>query len=143
MMSSWGGVYGQIHMGSKVGGSPALAFRRKHDGRFQITTRGQFDDEGTLQYEGPLAFGKTHDIVYRLVLHPTDGSLQVWINGKKLVDVAKASIGHAAGDSYWNIGLYFPKNVIPKAVAEYANHAYPSTKSLESRILNPPGWPSN
>lgn len=142
MRERQGGVYGQVHMGSDAGGSPALAFRRTAKGLFRITTRGEFDPEGTVQYEAPLSFDSVHDAVYRLVLHPTDGSLAVWIDGERVVDVKNASIGHHSATSYWNIGVYFARGISGSASAEYANHIYPKPQSLIHRISAPPCWPS-
>lgn len=135
-----GGVYGQLHMGS-FGGSPAVAFRRRGDGTFRITTRGEFATSNTTRYEGALPFGRVHDIVYNVVLHPTAGSLKVWVNGAKVVDVANVSIGSSQGGSYWAFGAYFAGGVTSPVVAEYANHVYPSTASLSERISNQPVWP--
>lgn len=135
-----GGVYGQLHMGS-FGGSPAVAFRRRQDGTFRITTRGEFNTAGTTRYQAPLPFGAVHDIVYNVVLHPTAGSLKVWINGAKVVDVANVSIGSTTGGSYWAYGAYFAGGVTSPVVAEYGNHVYPSTTSQSARITSRPAWP--
>lgn len=141
MRALTGGVYGQVHMGSRFGGSPALAFRRTRDGNFRITTRGEFDREGSIRYEAPLSFDEVHDLVYRLVLHPTDASLTVWLDGERIVEAADASIGHSNAESYWSLGLYFSGGVAGPVVAEYANHVYPESRSLHARIGQPPCWP--
>ncbi|MDZ4307950.1 heparin lyase I family protein [Allopontixanthobacter sp.] len=141
MLSTYGIVFGQIHMGSKVGGSPALAFRRKDDGRFRITTRGEFDNAGSVRYEAPLSFDEVHDVVYNIVLHPTAGRLRVWVDNVMVVDVPKASIGHSAGDSYWNVGVYAPGGVTSPVSLELANHVYPGTASLLDRTTQRPSWP--
>lgn len=141
MRALTGGVYGQIHMGSAFGGSPALAFRRTRSGAFQITTRGELDPEGSVRYEAPLSFDEVHDLVYRVILHPTDGSLTVWLDGEPIVQVTEASIGHSNGESYWNFGLYFSGGIADSVVAEFANHVYPAPESLENRVSAPPCWP--
>ncbi|MDZ4099761.1 MAG: heparin lyase I family protein, partial [Methylophilaceae bacterium] len=141
MKATWGGVYGQIHMGSP-GGNPALAFRRRQDGTFLITSRSEFEASSVRRYHAELEWDKPHDIVYNVVLHPTNGRLKVWINGQIVVDYT-GGIGHSAADHYWNFGLYFSKNVTSPVVAEYANHVYPGTKSLSTRIAGAPAWPSN
>lgn len=143
MKSTYGGVYGQIHMGSKVGGSPALAFRRHQGGNLRITTRGEFDDAGTTRYDATLSWGVVHDFVYQLTLDPVAGKLRVWIDGRKVVDVANVSIGHSLADSYWNFGLYFPGGVTAPVSAEYGNHVYPSQYSLLNRVTAPPQWPAD
>lgn len=137
-----GGVYGQIHMGS-FGGSPAVAFRRRQDGTFRITTRGEFNTAGTVRYQAPLTWGEPHDIVYNLVLHPTAGSLRVWVDGQQVVNVANVSIGSSKGGSYWAFGAYFAGGVTSPVVAEYANHVYPSTNSLSGRVTSRPAWPTS
>jgi hypothetical protein len=142
MKALTGGIYGQIHMGSTFGGSPALAFRRKSDGTFRITTRGEFDTDGTVRYQAPLSFGKVHDIVYNVVLDPVFGRVSVWIDGVLVVDVPRASIGHSNAESYWNVGVYFAGGVTSPVVAEYANHVYPQSGSLSARISHRPAWPA-
>ncbi len=137
-----GGVYGQIHMGT-FGGSPAVAFRRRQDGTFRITTRGEFNTAGTTRYQAPLSFGEVHDIVYNVVLHPTAGSLKVWVDGRQVVNVANVSIGSSKGGSYWAFGAYFAGGVTSPVVAEYANQVYPSTTSLSGRVTGRPAWPVN
>lgn len=124
MESTWGGVFGQVHMGSKVGGSPALAFRRHQNGNFMVTTRGEFDDAGTRRYEAPLSFGAAHRVDYSVVLHPTNGKLIVALDGKEIVN-ASGSIGHSAADSFWNIGVYCSGGVTCPVIAEYWGHSYP------------------
>lgn len=136
-----GGVYGQIHMGA-FGGSPAVAFRRRPDGTFRITTRGEFATSNTTRYAGSLPFGQAHDIVYNVVLHPTAGSLRVWVNGAKVVDVANVSIGSSQGGSYWAFGTYFSGGITSPVAAQYANHVYPSSTSLSTRITSRPVWPN-
>ena len=137
-----GGVYGQIHIGSTFGGSPALAFRRRADGRFLITTRGEYDTEGTTRYEGDLSFDELHDVVYEVSLHPTRGSLRVWIDGQQIVDARGLSLGHSNAESYWNLGTYFSGGISGTVVAEYANHVYPAPLELRDRINTRPCWPA-
>lgn len=136
-----GGVYGQIHMGSTFGGSPAVAFRRTKTGTFRITTRGEFNTAGTIRYDAPLSFDQVHNLVYRVVLDPIAGSLTVWLDGAKIVDVSKVSIGHSSAESYFNFGAYFSGGISCPVVAEYANMVYPSQSSLSSRVTSPPAWP--
>jgi hypothetical protein len=140
MARGWGGVHGQIHMG-KFGGSPAVAFRRTRDGRMLITTRGEFDDENRKRWMGPVSFGERHDLVYRVLLHPTDGELDVWLDGRQVVGVRQASIGSQVGGSYWCLGCYYSGGITCPVVAEFANHIFPSPGALETRIAAPPAWP--
>jgi hypothetical protein len=135
-----GGVYGQIHIGSAFGGSPALAFRRTKQGRFRITTRGQYDREGSVRYGGDLSFNEAHDLVYRVTVHPRRGSLSVWIDGEQVVDESAISIGHENAESYWNLGIYFARGISNPIIADYANHVYPGPESLEERVARPLCW---
>ncbi|MDP9423674.1 MAG: polysaccharide lyase [Pseudomonadota bacterium] len=136
----WGGVHGQIHMG-KFGGSPALAFRRTRDGRFLVTTRGQYDDGNNRRWMAPVSFNERHDLVYRVLLHPSQGELDLWLDGRHVVNVAGASIGSERGGSYWCIGCYYSGGISCPIVAEYANHAFPSPTNLSARISERPAWP--
>ena len=143
MLSTYGAVFGQIHIGSEVGGSPALAFRRKKNGLFRITTRGELDDGGSVRYEQPLSWGVPHDIVYRVVLHPYNGSLRIWLDGVQIVNISEVSIGHSKADSYWNVGVYSPGGVTSPVIMELANHVYPGRTSLLTRTSQPPAWPND
>ncbi|CAA9496658.1 MAG: hypothetical protein AVDCRST_MAG44-505 [uncultured Sphingomonas sp.] len=142
MADLWGGVHGQIHMGSTFGGSPAVAFRRSRDGAFRITTRGENATKNTVRYEAPLAFDRVHDLVYRLVLSPTDGALAVWLDGRKVVDLTGESIGSRHAECYWNFGCYYAGGVTCPVVAEFGNHVYPDTPDLSRRVAAPPAWPA-
>jgi len=141
MARGWGGVHGQIHMG-KAGGSPALAFRRNRDGRLMVTSRGEADDGNQRRWIGPVSFDEPHDLVYRVLLHPTQGELDVWLDGERLVNITGASIGSRLGGSYWCIGCYYSGGISNPIVAEFANHEFPSPKSLSARISRPSAWPT-
>jgi hypothetical protein len=143
MKTLYGGVHGQIHIGSRFGGSPALAFRRNKRGEFDVTTRGEFDKagSGTVRHRSPLPFDQVHNLVYRIVLHEADGALTVWLNARKIVDIANVSIGSHHAEAYWNLGCYYSGGVTCPVVAEYANHVYPGRTSLAGRIASPPAWP--
>lgn len=135
-----GGAHGQIHMG-KFGGSPALAFRRMRDGRFLVTTRGQFDDRNRRRWMAPLSFNEAHDLVYRVLLHPNEGELDVWLDGKHVMGIRGASIGSQVGGSYWCLGCYYSGGISCPVVAEFANHAFPSATDLSARTSAPLKWP--
>lgn len=140
MARGWGGVHGQVHMG-KFGGSPALAFRRARDGRLLITTRGEADDGNQRRWAGPVSFGQPHDLVYRLLLHPSQGELDVWLDGQRVVSLTETSIGSGKGGSYWCLGCYYSGGISCPIVAEYANHVFPSSQDLSARISRAPAWP--
>lgn len=138
MRKLWGGVYGQIHMGSKFGGSPAFAVRRKSDGRLWITTRGEYDPEGTDRYLQPVSFGEKHDLVYAVTLDPVHGNAKVWLDGKQIVDASDISIGSSYSDSYWAFGLYFSGGITNPVVAEFDRVIPPGRKPLTERVAAPP-----
>lgn len=141
MASGPGGVHGQIHIGKTFGGSPALAFRRNKHGEFAITTRGEHDPKSRVRYLGALSFDQPHDLVYRLVLHPSDGALSVWLDGQQIVDVRGQSIGARSAECYWAFGCYYAGGVSSPVVAEFANHLYPAELVLADRIKRRPAWP--
>lgn len=138
-----GGVHGQIHMGSKYGGSPAFAIRRNNAGELEVTTRGELNSRGvgTVRYRGPLSFDDPHDVVYALLLSPTAGFVRVWIDGRQIINARGVSIGSRYAQSYWNIGCYYGSGATCPIIAEYANHVYPSEKDLSARARLPAAWP--
>lgn len=138
-----GGAHGQIHIGSEFGGSPAVAFRRSREGKFRVTTRGEQEPRNTVRYEADLAFDRVHDLVYRVVLSPTNGLLAVWLDRRQIVDLQGASIGSSHADCYWSFGCYYAGGVACPIVAEFANHVYPDIASLAGRIAAPPAWPAS
>ena len=140
MAANWGGVHGQLHIGSNFGGSPAVAFRRSRRGAFAITTRGERDSDGTRRYERPLPFDAVHSLVYRVVLSPTNGALQVWLNGDSVLDLRSASIGSRDADCYWSLGCYYSGGISCPIVAEYGDHIYPGPADLRGRIRFKPDW---
>lgn len=141
MAMLYGGVHGQIHIGSKFGGSPAVAFRRHKSGDFLITTRGELNTANTKRYRAALTFAKAHDLVYRVLLHPTAGELAVWLNGAKVVDIRHQSIGAHTAECHWQLGAYYSGGITCPIVAEYANHVYPWADDLSPRLSRPPAWP--
>ena len=143
MRKTWGGVYGQIHMGSKFGGSPAFAVRRKSDGRLWITTRGEHDPEGTNRYLQRVSFGEWHDVVYAITLDPNRGRVRVWLDGEQIINESNISIGSSYADSYWAFGLYFSGGITDPVSAEYANMVGPGLKSLRPRIRAAPPLPKD
>jgi hypothetical protein len=142
MAERTGGVHGQIHIGKTFGGSPALAFRRNKRGEFAVTTRGEHDPESRVRHVGALPFDQVHDLVYRLVLDPSDGALAVWLDGRQIVDVRGQSIGSQHAESYWAVGCYYAGGASCPVVAEYANHVYPAPVNLSGRIRRRPAWPA-
>ena len=141
MATRTGGVHGQIHIGHTFGGSPALAFRRNARGEFTVTTRGEHDPRSRVRYLDALSFDQAHDLVYRIVLHPSDGALTVWLDGQQIVDVRGQSIGTQHAESFWAVGCYYAGGASCPVVAEFANHRYPAQLDLSDRIMTRPAWP--
>lgn len=141
MAERTGGVHGQIHIGQKFGGSPALAFRRNARGEFTVTTRGEHDPRSRVRYVNALPFDRPHDLIYRLILHPSDGELGVWLNGRQIVDERGQSIGTQHADSFWAVGCYYAGGASCPVVAEFANHRYPAPLDLSDRIKAGAAWP--
>ena len=141
MATRTGGVHGQIHAGNTFGGSPALAFRRNNRGEFTVTTRGEYDPKSRVRYLDALSFDQAHDLVYNIVLHPTDGALAVWLDGRQIIDVRGQSIGTRHAESLWAVGCYYAGGATCPVVAEFANHRYPAQLNLSDRIRARPAWP--
>ena len=140
MARGWGGLHGQIHMG-KFGGSPAVAFRRMGDGRLLVTTRGEFDDRNQKRWMARVSFGEPHDLVFRVLLDAIDGQLDVWLDGRRVVEIRRESIGSRVGGSYWCLGNYFAGGITCPVVAEFAHHEFPTVRDLSKRVANMPAWP--
>ena len=140
MAANWGGVHGQLHIGSQFGGSPAVAFRRTRQGAFAITTRGERDPDGSRRYERPLPFDAVHNLVYRVVFSPTNGALQVWLNGDNVLDLRGVSIGSRDAGCYWSLGCYYSGGLSCPIIAEYGDHIYPGLADLSGRIRFKPAW---
>ena len=138
MLAETGGCFTQMHWPGS--GSPAFAFRRGRDGKLVITTRGD-GQSNTKRYEGAMAFGVSHDIVYRFVLGP-QGALDVWLDGKQIVSF-RGPVGSATPGCYWCIGCYYAGGTGGNTVVqEYGNHVFPTTASLAGRVSSPLSWPT-
>lgn len=135
-----GGAIHQIHMPD--GGSPAIAFRRFQDGSFGVTT----NPGGNIKrFKMPMTFGQPHDIVYRFTLSAagaTNGSLAVWVDGRKMLDLANVAIGGEGNGYYLCLGAYYGSGLGGnRIIQEYGNIVpVPTTTDLSSRIAAPPAW---
>jgi hypothetical protein len=141
MSKTTGGSLVQMH--GPDGGSPPIAFRRWGTGHFVVTTVGDLDSNNHKRYDAPLSFNTMHDLVYRCVLSPNAGQLDVWLDGKQIVSLKNQSIGFSKSGCYICMGPYFPSGVTCPVVVEYGNWARPGTASLSSRISHRPVWPTN
>jgi len=113
------------------------------NGLFLITTNGANDPTSNHKwYSSALAFGQPHDVVYRCVIDPVNGSLDVWVDGRQVLSLTRQSIGVAQSGCYPCYGLYYAGGTTCTVVAEVANIAAPSTLSLSARTLKKPAWPT-
>jgi hypothetical protein len=131
----------QMHWPS--GASPAFAFRAvgyNGSAGFRITTRG--DNQGNInRYTGPLSLDTVHDVVYEFKLNGVSGDLDVWLDGKLVLDLHGVPIGSTTEDGYtFRVGSYGQLNG-NRVVAEYTNIApFPSSNSLSGRVAAAPSW---
>ena len=89
---------------SDAPGGPLVA-QRFRDGRHTITVRAHNDK----RYDLPeLKTGRWHDMIYHICFSPgRDGLLEVWMNGKQVVDAKGPVTISGGGDRIYNkIGLY-------------------------------------
>ncbi|MGZ2411646.1 hypothetical protein ACUXST_001043 [Sphingomonas sp. F9_3S_D5_B_2] len=140
MARTTGGTLMQMH--APGSGSPAFAIRRGGNGNLVITTVGELDPNNHKRYDSPLAFNTVHDVVYRCVLHPTAGQLDVWIDRRRVISLRNQSIGYAQSGHYACFGLYFSGGVTCPVVCEFGNWVTPSTASLSGRTTRSPAWPT-
>lgn len=141
MRNTTGGAHFQMHMPS--GGSPAFAFRRDKYGNFTVTTNGDNDPTSNHKwYSQVLSFDQVHDIVYRCVIHPVNGQLDVWLDRKLVLSLRNVSLGTSQSGCYPCYGLYYGGGCTCSIVAEHANIAAPSTASLSGRTSISPAWPA-
>ena len=131
-----GGSHMQMHMPN--GGSPVFAFRRFGDGQWGITT----NPGGNIKrFRTVLSFDTPHDVVYRIVPHPSSGQLDVWVDGRQVLSF-RGALGGSESGYYPCYGLYYGGGVACPIVGQIANIAHPSATSLKSRITSRPAWPS-
>jgi hypothetical protein len=136
-----GGAHAQMHM--PAGGSPAFAFRRDRNGNFLVTTNGANDPTNNHPwYKAALSFDQVHDVVFRCLIDPVRGELDVWLDRVKIVSLRGVSIGQATAGCYWCVGLYYTGGISCPIISERANHVFPSTASLANRTLSSPPWPN-
>ncbi len=92
------------------------------------------------QVDWQIARGEVHSLVYRVVLSPKDGALQVWLNGDAVLDARGISIGSSDAQCYWSFGCYYSGGVTCPIIAEYGDHIYPGPTDLRRRIGIRPDW---
>ena len=102
-----------VSIGSTFGGSPQWRFVACVGVRFPaITTRGESAPENTRRYQGPLAFDQPHNMVYRVVPHPTNGALAVWLDGSEFSTFMVLRSAPAMRHD-WSIGCYYAGYYLP------------------------------
>lgn len=129
---------------------PPLAFKVTQAGALEVHTRG--DQTVTTVVTPRLVVrssipnandGRVIRVVYRVIMNPFDGELDVWINGVRVVRTRGASIGYndTTDESMlqFKIGQY-RSHTDEVIVTEFANVEF-GTKNLLARISTPPAWP--
>ena len=138
-------VLTQIHFGT-LGGSPAFAIRRKHNGDLSVTTRGQGEPSSVERFSGALAsypMGYVEDWVVKFTLHATAGAVQVWRNGVELVNLTGFPLSEGDGTAYAKMGVYCSGGIAGQVAAQFANRVQPQAGSLASRVTSAPAWPQD
>jgi hypothetical protein len=130
------GSHFQMHMPG--GGSPVWALRRKGDGSSTITTNpGGNKTRATFS----VSFDAVHDCVYRQIIQPTNGELDVWIDGRQVLKYRGALSDSKSGNGYYPCyGPYYGSGMSGVIVVEYANIAPPSLSDLSARLTAAPAW---
>lgn len=76
-------------------------------------------------------------IVIRVKFSPTKGEIQLWLNGKEMVNFANIGIGYNDNTGpYWKFGVYRSPSQ-DKIAVQYANMEIGRNESLQDRILKP------
>jgi hypothetical protein len=138
----------QTHLGG--GGSPSFAIRINPAGQLWVTRAGPPPDDNSnvTLYTGDIDFDTVHDFVWRQTINPTAGSVELWLNGAKIVDVSGVPVGQAGNLGYPKWGIYaaggLGSNAGAQVAAQFANvvDTKPSI-DLTSRISAPPAWPQD
>lgn len=142
-----GVVFYQTHAGAG-GGSPSFALRRKQNGNLHITRSTPAGDQNVSLYDQPLSFDEPHDFVWRQVINATNGSIEVWLDGVKIVDVSGVPVGATDNTGYAKFGAYAAGGIgtdpDAKVAFQFANvECTRSGIDLASRISAAPTWPQD
>lgn len=144
----------QLYAGTEPGEknkTPPLAFKVTPLGALEVQTRG--DVSATTKVSPPTVVrasvpnansGRIIRIVYRVLMDPVAGELDVWIDGKRLVTDRNVSIGY--NDSTEDSKLQFKygqyrSHTDATIVTEFANVDF-GTTSLMDRVRSIEPWPS-
>jgi hypothetical protein len=119
VLAPTGTVVGQLHpqqvgdRPAQAGSGPILEFRLRRDGQYRILSRtasgrGRRATVTTLQYDRHLSIGPWHHVVVSIHLAANrDGRLEIWLDGRRVVDRPSIAIGYPGGSlPYWKYGVY-------------------------------------
>jgi hypothetical protein len=90
----------------------------------------------TLRHQGVVSRNAWHSVVFHLREGSSDGRLEFWLDGKKIVDVT-GPIGTPGNQAYWKFGIYRGYGPISTPLAiQFANMEV-GNDNLAARILKP------
>jgi hypothetical protein len=129
-------VIGQWH--SDQGVAPPLTFQFYKE-KFRVASRSGTSRNRTFKqhYLADMKREEWNHLVFRIKFDTNDrGLLQVWLNGKQIVNEEKANIGYSdSAYNYWKFGIYRKTYPIPLSM-QYANMEI-SNSSLFDRVAKP------
>lgn len=135
MTSTWN-VMGQWHPGA---GTPALFFTLSTNDNLLIGARyGSSTSQKRLDlYQQPIKRGVWHHVVQHVTFgYQNNASVQIWLDGKLIVDKKGISVGYSDSDGvYWKFGIYRNTTSVVTAV-QFANVEIGSL-SLLDRVAHP------
>jgi hypothetical protein len=129
---------------NQMHGSKVRAFHVHYNGdTFRIfsefagaNSKGQI----TPRYAGAVSRNTWHHVVFHLQENPTNGRLEFWLDGNKIVDFT-GPIGASGNQAYWKFGIYRGYGPITTPFAiQFANMEV-GTRDLSARIGNPQQTP--
>ena len=125
------------------GASPAVGMSAVYlngGAGFRITTCGDSHVNIT-RATVPLALDTVHDVVMQVTPNGTNGLLNVWLDGKPILNLTGVPVGSLKEDGYtFRIGAYglLNGNLVREEIGNIA--AFPSGVNLSGRIASPPAW---
>lgn len=90
----------------------------------------------SVRYNGTLSRNEWHHLVFHLREGDTNGQLDIWLDGAKIVDFA-GTIGAIGNQAYWKFGIYRGYGPIAAPLAiQFANMEV-GTSDLTARVTAP------
>lgn len=130
-----GGLFAQVKMSEK--GSPVLGFRRTRDDQLMISARSADKSGiGTILYKSKWQLGSPHRFIRKMVFGATQGSLDVWLDGIKIISAQDIGVGGGAGARYYlKFGAYYPGGIGSDRCSSVVNYisdiVLPRSNSIE------------